>query len=148
MLVAGKQGCHMKILLVDDSKLQRLAIQRILAKAGHEVSLASDGKEGLQQARQALPNLILLDMILPCMDGPAVLEALKKDPATAHIPVIVLSGLSQRNEEKLKSAGAAAFYQKSELGVEKGAEALLAVIQRVLAGIPKAAAAGAQARIS
>jgi CheY-like chemotaxis protein len=138
----------MKILLVDDSKLQRLAIQRILAKAGHEVSLASDGEEGLRLARQTLPNLVLLDMILPCMDGPAVLEALKKDPATAHIPVIALTGLSQRNEEKLKSAGAAAFYQKSELGVEKGTEALLAVIQRVLAAVPKAAVAGTPARIS
>lgn len=138
----------MKILLVDDSKLQRLAIQRILAKAGHEVSLASDGEEGLQQARQALPNLVLLDMILPRMDGPAVLEALKKDPATAHIPVIVLTGLSQKNEEKLKSAGAAAFYQKSELGVEKGTEALLAIIQRVLAAIPKAAATGAHTTVS
>jgi len=131
----------MKILLVDDSKLQRLAIQRILAKAGHDVDLASDGEEGLRLARQTLPNLVLLDMILPRMDGIAVLDALKKDASTAHIPVVVLTGLSQRNEEKLKSAGAAAFYQKSELGVEKGADALLAIVQRVLSETPKAAAA-------
>lgn len=131
----------MKILLVDDSKLQRLAIQRVLAKAGHEVALASDGEEGLRLARQTLPNLVLLDMILPRMDGIAVLDALKKDASTAHIPVVVLTGLSQRNEEKLKSAGAAAFYQKSELGVEKGADALLAIVQRVLTETPKAGAA-------
>lgn len=124
----------MNILLVDDSKLQRLAIQRVLTKAGHEVTLAADGEEGLRLARQTLPKLILLDMILPRMDGVAVLAALKNDPATAHIPVVVLTGLSQRNEEKLKSAGAAAFYQKSELGVEQGAEALVAIVHRIANG--------------
>ena len=135
----------MNILLVDDSKLQRLAIQRVLTKGGHSVTVAADGEEGLRLARQTLPNLVLLDMILPRMDGIAVLEALKKDPATAHIPVVALTGLSQRNEEKLKGAGAAAFYQKSELGVEKGADALLAMVHRVLAEMPKAAAPGTRA---
>lgn len=135
----------MNILLVEDSKLQRLAIQRVLVKAGHEVALASDGEEGLHLARQILPKLILLDMILPHMDGIAVLDALKKDSTTAHIPVVVLTGLSQRNEEKLKSAGAAAFYQKSELGVEKGADALVKIVHRVLAESSKVASAGVRA---
>lgn len=121
----------MKILLVDDSKMQRVVVQRILAKAGHEVVLAADGEEGLQVARQSMPDLILLDMMLPRLDGVGVLEALKKDPTMAHIPVIVMTGLSQRNEEKLKSVGAASFYQKSELGVEKGADALLQLVGQV-----------------
>ena len=121
----------MKILLVDDSKLQRVVVQRILTKAGYEVILAADGEEGLQAARQNSPDLILLDMMLPRLDGIGVLEALKKDPKMAHIPVIVMTGLSQRNEEKLKSAGAASFYQKSELGVEKGADALLHLVGHV-----------------
>lgn len=121
----------MKILLVDDSKLQRVMVQRILTKAGHEVILAADGEEGLQVARQGSPDLILLDMMLPRLDGVGVLEALKKDPKMAHIPVIVMTGLSQRNEEKLKNAGAASFYQKSELGIEKGADALLQLVGRV-----------------
>jgi len=121
----------MKILLVDDSKMQRTVVQRILAKAGHEVILAGDGEEGLQMVRSATPDLILLDMMLPRLDGVGVLEALKKDPSLAPIPVIVMTGLSQRNEEKLKSAGAASFYQKSELGVEKGADTLLHLVGRV-----------------
>jgi len=121
----------MKILLVDDSKMQRIVVQRILAKAGHEVILAADGVEGLQTARQGLPDLILLDMMLPRLDGVGVLDALKKDSSMAHIPVIVMTGLSQRNEEKLKSAGAASFYQKSELGVDKGADALLQLVGQV-----------------
>jgi len=121
----------MKILLVDDSKLQRVVVQRILVKAGYEVILAADGEEGLQSARQNSPDLILLDMMLPRLDGVGVLEALKKDPKMAHIPVIVMTGLSQRNEEKLKSVGAASFYQKSELGVEKGADTLLQLVGHV-----------------
>ena len=121
----------MKILLVDDSKLQRVVVQRILTKAGYEVILAADGEEGLQLARQNSPDLILLDMMLPRLDGVGVLEALKKDLKMAHIPVIVMTGLSQRNEEKLKSAGAASFYQKSELGVEKGVDALLHLVGHV-----------------
>jgi len=133
----------MKILLVDDSKLQRVAVQRILVKAGYEVMLATDGEEGLEAARQGLPELILLDMMLPRLDGIGVLEALKKDNRLAHIPVIVMTGLSQRNEEKLKMAGAASFYQKSELGVEKGADALLQLVGRVAksAGNPRVRAA-------
>lgn len=121
----------MKILLVDDSKLQRVTIQRILAKAGFEVTTAVDGEEGLRMTRQGQPHLVLLDMILPKLDGTMVLDQLKRDPATMHIPVIVLTGLSQRNEEKLKGAGAAGFYQKSELGVEKGADDLVALIRQV-----------------
>jgi CheY-like chemotaxis protein len=121
----------MKILIVDDSKMQRVVVQRILVKAGYEVILAADGEEGLQSARQSLPDLILLDMMLPRLDGVGVLDALKKDPKMAHIPVIVMTGLSQRNEEKLKTAGAASFYQKSELGVDKGADALVHLVGRV-----------------
>lgn len=121
----------MKILLVDDSKMQRVVVQRILVKAGYEVILAADGEEGLQLARQGSPDLILLDMMLPRLDGVGVLEALKKDPRMAPIPVIVMTGLSQRNEEKLKGAGAASFYQKSELGVEKGADALLQLVGHI-----------------
>jgi len=133
----------MKILLVDDSKMQRVVVQRILAKAGHEVILAADGEEGLRAARQGSPDLILLDMMLPRLDGVGVLEALKKDPKMAHIPVIVMTGLSQRNEEKLKSAGAVSFYQKSELGVEKGTDVLLQLVGHVYSEFGKARARAA-----
>lgn len=121
----------MKILLVDDSKLQRWAVQHILTGAGHTVTAAADGEEGLKLAHGSGQDLILLDMILPGMAGPAVLAALKKDTTTRGIPVIVMTGLSQKNEAKLMGAGAAAFYQKSELGVETGAKALLDVVRRV-----------------
>ena len=121
----------MKILVVDDSKFQRTIIQRTLARGGHTVLIASDGEDGLRQARQDSPDVILLDMMLPKMDGPTVLQALKGDTSTAQIPVVVLSALSQRNESKLREAGAAAFFQKSESGIEKGLESLVELVSRV-----------------
>jgi len=133
----------MRILLVDDSKLQRWALQKILEKAGYAALPAADGEQGLELARSSAPDLILLDMILPRMDGPTVLAALKKDAKTADIPVVALTSLSQKNETKLKSAGAAAFYQKSELGIEQGAESLIELVRAVLSESSRSKATGA-----
>jgi CheY-like chemotaxis protein len=124
----------MKILIVDDSKFQRRALQNILEKAGYDSLQAQDGKEALTLAREGLPDLILLDMMLPGLDGRAVLAALKNNPATSHIPVIILTGLSQKNEEKLRTAGAAAYLQKPELGLEQGASGLLQLVKQTLPG--------------
>jgi two-component system, cell cycle response regulator DivK len=122
----------MKILIVDDSKFQRRALQNILEKAGYDSLQAQDGKEAVTLAREGLPDLILLDMMLPGLDGRAVLAALKNNPATSHIPVIILTGLSQKNEEKLRTAGAAAYLQKPELGLDKGAPDLLELVRQTL----------------
>jgi CheY-like chemotaxis protein len=133
----------MKILLIDDSKLQRWAVQKILTGAGHIVVQAGDGKEGLRLALEGKADVILLDMLLPLLDGPAVLDAIKKNPATAHTPVVVLTGLSEKNEAKLIDAGAAAFYQKSMLGTRTGATALLEMVSRVSAKLQAVAKPGA-----
>jgi CheY-like chemotaxis protein len=87
----------MRILLVEDSKFLRLATGRTLARAGYEMSFAGDGDEALLMAGEKQPDLILLDMMLPKMSGLEVLKALKKEPATEGIPVVVLTGLSQTN---------------------------------------------------
>lgn len=123
----------MRILLVDDSKLQRSAFQKILEKAGYTIIQAADGEEGLELARTTIPDLILLDMILPLMDGRTVLAALKAIPETSDIPVVALTSLSQKNETKLRCAGAAAFYQKPESGIEHGAQSLIGLVRQVLA---------------
>ncbi len=94
---------------------------------------ASDGQSGVDKARTNLPALILLDMMLPGLDGTSVLKALKLEASTANIPVIVLTGLSQGNEIKLKKAGAAAYIEKSQLHLETGAEALIEAVKRALA---------------
>jgi CheY-like chemotaxis protein len=122
----------MKILLIEDSRFLRSAMEKILSKAGHSVTGVADGREGLVAASADLPALILLDMMLPGLDGTAVLKALKKDPATAKIPVIVLTGLSQKNESKLMDAGAAAYIEKSKLNLETNAEDLIQSVQNVL----------------
>lgn len=111
-----------KILLVDDSKFLRLATERALSRAGYEVSTANDGERALEIARDEKPDVILLDMLLPKMTGPDVLKALKKDPATAGIAVVVLTGLSQKNTVRLQQDGACAFLEKSESGLDKGCE--------------------------
>src|SRR5580698_9260577 len=104
----------MKILLIEDSKFQRIANGRALAKAGYAVIHAGDGDEGLRIARENIPDLILLDMMLPKVSGLDVLRALKADALVKHIPVIVLNGLGQGNETKLLNEGAAALLMKSE----------------------------------
>ena len=121
-----------KILLVDDSKFLRLATERALARAGYEVSTAVDGENALQVAREKRPDLILLDMLLPKMTGPDVLKALKKDPETKTIAVVVMTGLSHKNAARLKQDGAVAFLEKSNLALDKGSEALLTALAGIV----------------
>ncbi len=90
------------ILLVEDSKFLRMASERALMRAGYTVMSIDDGEQALRVAHEHLPDLILLDMLLPKLGGPEVLHALKNDPVTTRLPVVVLSSLSQRNESQLK----------------------------------------------
>jgi CheY-like chemotaxis protein len=128
-----------KILLVEDSKFLRLTSERALARAGYEVSSAGDGEEALRLAREILPDLILLDMLLPKVSGPDVLIALKKDPSTSAIPVVVLTGLSQKNAARLQGDGAIGFLEKSELALDKGSDKLLAAVEETLKKLSDAA---------
>jgi CheY-like chemotaxis protein len=120
-----------RILVVEDSRFLRMAIERSLAKAGETVSTASDGEQGLRAARETIPDLILLDMMLPKISGLDVLRKPKQDPATKDIPVIALSGLSERNKEKVLGEGAAAFIEKSDSLLENHSAALIAAIAQV-----------------
>ncbi len=122
----------MKILLIEDSKFQRVANSRALANAGYTVIPAADGEEGLQEARERVPDLILLDIMLPRLSGLEVLRALKGDELLKHIPVIVVSGLGQANEAKLLKEGAAAFLVKSEKSLENNSSALILAVAGVL----------------
>lgn len=89
------------ILLVEDSKFLRIATERTLTKAGYQVICADDGDKALALAGSSHPDLIVLDMLLPKLSGPEVLRSLKTNDLTAHIPVVVLSSLSQNNGPKL-----------------------------------------------
>lgn len=128
-----------KILLVEDSKFLRLATERALARAGYEVSSAADGEEALHVARERMPDLILLDMLLPKLSGPEVLMALKKDDSTKGIPVVVMTGMSQKNAARLQGDGAFGFLEKSALELDKGSEKLLAAVQEILKKLSESA---------
>jgi CheY-like chemotaxis protein len=122
----------MFILLVEDSRFLRKATERILLKAGYNVVTAGDGEEALRLAFAARPDLILLDMLLPKLSGPEVLRALRKNPITQKTPIIVMSGLSQSNEAKLKKEGADAYLQKCSLDSDSNVNSILETIQTSL----------------
>ncbi len=122
------------LLLIEDSKFLRMATERLLSKEGYVILCADDGEEALTIARAQRPDLVILDMLLPKISGIEVLNKLKSGSLTSGIPVIVLSGMSQRNEEKLKRAGASAFLEKGPLLDHP--KPLLDTIEKILAETP------------
>ncbi len=126
-------GILASILLVEDSRFLRVASERALTKAGFTVITTSDGEEALRVAIDKIPDLILLDMLLPKLAGQEVLRRLKANTSTAHIPVVVLSSLSQANAEKLKEEGAVAYFEKSHLLIEGTPDLLVKTIEKILA---------------
>lgn len=134
-----------KILLVDDSKFLRLATERALMRAGYDVTVACDGETALKLAKEKKPDVILLDMLLPKIPGHEVLKALKKDAVTSGIAIVVFTGLSHKNAVRLQQDGAYAFLEKSELGLEKGCDALLQalaeIVRKLNLEVPSAVAA-------
>ena len=85
-----------KILIVDDAAIDRQNLATILASAGHLVLLAESGEQALDRARQDKPDLILMDVNMPELDGFATTRRLKADPATRDIPVVFVTGKNQK----------------------------------------------------
>lgn len=88
-----------KILLIDDSRLIAHVAKNILGPRGHEVVLAYDGLAGLQAAKSEQPDIILLDLIMPVMDGYQVCEELKKEESTREIPIIILTSKAEATDK-------------------------------------------------
>lgn len=84
-----------RILIVDDSPSQLMGIRRIVEKLGHEACTAEDGAEGVDKARSELPDLILMDVVMPNLNGFQATRAITRDPATKHIPVIMVTTKDQ-----------------------------------------------------
>jgi CheY-like chemotaxis protein len=121
-----------KILLVEDSRTLRLSNEHALLKAGYEVLSAEDGESALQCARQHMPDLILLDLLLPRMGGLEVLTRLKHSRATASIPVVAITGLSEKNRHKLIDAGAEDYIHKDRILGEKGLNRLPEILDKLI----------------
>ena len=95
-----------KILLVEDNEMNRDMLSRRLARKGHEVLIAVDGAEGVSMAKTKVPDLILMDMSLPVLDGWRATEQIKADPETKMIPVIALTANAMAGDrEKCLAAG-------------------------------------------
>ena len=87
-----------KILIIEDDKFLRQLIVRKLTEEGYDISEAVDGEEGVKKVKEIMPDLILLDLILPGIDGFEVLSRIKSDESTKKIPVIILSNLGQKED--------------------------------------------------
>jgi two-component system phosphate regulon response regulator PhoB len=108
-----------RVLLAEDDRFLRKAAETALKRHGFTVVAAVDGEEALRLARAAPPDLVLLDLIMPRMQGFEVLRALKADPATAPIPVVILSNLGQDGDMKhAMDAGAAGYFVKANLSLQ------------------------------
>jgi CheY-like chemotaxis protein len=123
------------ILLVEDSKVQKRVIEKILHQANYLVLCAGDGEEALRLAAECLPDMLLLDLLLPKIGGEEVLYRLKRDPQTEHIPIIVISHLVAGQSAELKALGAADCFAKAEFFKNSEAgSALLTLMDVVFRG--------------
>lgn len=119
------------VLLVDDNPDDALLIRRLLeSRKNYRVFHAKDGWEGLAMARQKLPDLIVSDLTMPGIDGFGLVEELKLDPRTQHIPVVVVSAKDITEDERNRLNGQIeAVYQKGSLPTRKFVEQVINVIE-------------------
>ena len=102
-----------KILLVEDQEMNRDMLSRRLKKRGYDVEIAVDGAEGLEKAKSTSPDLILMDMSLPVIDGWEATRRLKADQGTRSIPVVALTAHAMNTDrEKALEAGCDAYETK------------------------------------
>ncbi len=88
-----------KILVVDDSPTEVHKLKTILAKGGHEMLVAQSGEEGVAIAKSSLPDLVIMDVVMPGLNGFQATRQLSKDEATANIPVIIVSTKDQETDK-------------------------------------------------
>jgi twitching motility two-component system response regulator PilH len=88
-----------RILIVDDSPSQLLGMTRIVEKLGHEVFTAEDGAAGVAAAKKEIPDLVLMDVVMPNLNGFQATRFISKDPTTAHIPVVLVTTKDQETDK-------------------------------------------------
>jgi DNA-binding response OmpR family regulator len=105
----GSSNGQVKVLAIDDDPLALELIEAVLGPAGYVVVKASGGQEGIAIAQQERPGLVILDLLMPDVDGFAVVERLHAEPATAGIPIVILTSRSMRAEERDRLNGKIRF---------------------------------------
>ena len=102
-----------RVLVIDDEPAIADVLRMLLEFRGHEVIVANDGSRGYATAQRQAPDVIVLDLMMPVMDGLTMLEALRKDDRTATIPVVILSALSSVDvKQRCHDLGVRAILQK------------------------------------
>lgn len=109
-----------RILLVEDDRFLRRACEASLRQRGFSVAVAVDGEEALDKVRQAVPDLILLDLLMPRMTGLEVLRALRAQEPTRGIPVLILSNSSREQDaEEIRTLGVSDYLVKTNLSLQE-----------------------------
>ena len=122
---------NVKVLIVEDDVMLNKIYQTKLGIVGYKVFAAYDGEEGIKKMEEMLPNIVLLDLMLPKKNGFEVLETVKQNIKLNHIPVIILSNLGQGDDiERGKALGADDFLVKSNVKLEMGLEKIEQVLQK------------------
>src|SRR5687768_9707956 len=130
-----------KILLVEDNEMNRDMLSRRLERKGYQVVLAVDGQEGVEKAASEAPDVVLMDMSLPVLDGWEATRRLKAAPATAHLPVIALTAHAMSSDRSKALEAGCDEYETKPIDLPR----LLAKIEALLAagtGEPVPAAEG------
>ena len=117
-----------KVLLVEDNEMNRDMLSRRLVKKGYDVVMAVDGEEGVSKAASEAPDIILMDMSLPVIDGWEATRRLKADAATAHIPIIALTAHAMSEDRDKAMAAGCDDYDTKPIDLER----LLAKIASLL----------------
>ncbi|MBM4201235.1 MAG: response regulator [Gammaproteobacteria bacterium] len=122
-----------KILLIEDNEMNRDMLSRRLARKGYEVVLALDGAEGVAQARLEAPDLVLMDMSLPVIDGWEAARLIKSHPRTSRIPVIALTAHAMGEHRQRAIDAGCDDYDIKPVELDR----LLAKIEALLSGAPR-----------
>lgn len=120
-----------KILLVEDNEMNRDMLSRRLSRRGFEVILAVDGGQGVEMAASICPDLILMDMSLPVIDGWEATRRIKADPATAAIPIIALTAHAMAGDQEQARAAGCDDYDTKPVELTRLLEKISAQLQRV-----------------
>ncbi len=119
-----------RILIVDDSPSQLMGMKRIVEKLGHEALSAEDGAQGVEVAKANIPDLILMDVVMPNLNGFQATRAISKEATTSHIPIVLVTTKDQETDKVWgMRQGAKAYITKPFNEAE-----LVAVINKLLVG--------------
>ena len=113
-----------RILIVDDSPSQLMGIRRLVEKLGHEAVTAEDGAAGVEAAKRELPDLILMDVVMPNLNGFQATRSISREPTTKHIPVILVTTKDQETDRMWGMRQGAKAYLTKPFSEDELAEAI------------------------